>query len=71
MNYFDKEITCSTCGVTKSRFDKTVQQMWLAGDKYDGSPVKRGHIVITDNACFTHAMAQATSHFNTSITRPY
>lgn len=71
MSYFDKEITCSTCGMTAPRFDKFMQTMWASGDKYSGTPIRRGHIVISKDSCFFHAVAEANERLNTSISRPY
>ena len=65
MNYETEIITCNTCGKSDTRFHTNtfVQRMWKDGDKYFGSPLTRGHIVISGNACFTHAMSQADKQF--------
>ena len=55
------EITCQTCSkvATKYHNGTTVQRMYLDGERYYGSPIKQGSIIIKGNSCGSCVRVQA------------
>lgn len=58
----NKEITCQTCGTTATKFHNgtTVQRMYSDGERYYGSPIKAGSIIVKGNSCGSCVRVQAT-----------
>ena len=58
----NKEITCQTCNkvATKYHNGTTVQRMYLDGERYYGSPIKAGSIIVKGDACGACVRVQAT-----------
>jgi uncharacterized protein CbrC (UPF0167 family) len=55
------EITCQTCGTTATQYHEgtTVQRMYLDGERYYGSPIKQGSIIVKGNSCGSCVRVQA------------
>jgi len=56
------EITCQTCGTTATKYHNgtSVQRMYLDGERYYGSPIKQGSIIVKRNSCGPCVRVQAT-----------
>ena len=54
-------VTCETCERTGSRYSQNVQMFYSDGERYYGSPIKQGSIIVQGLSCGNCVRTQATS----------
>jgi hypothetical protein len=54
-------VTCETCERTGSRYSQNVQMFYGEGERYYGSPLKQGSIIVQGMSCGNCVRTQATS----------
>jgi hypothetical protein len=54
-------VTCETCERTGSRYSQNVQMFYSDGERYYGSPLKQGSIIVEGMSCGNCVRTQANS----------
>jgi hypothetical protein len=54
-------VTCETCERTGSRYSQNVQMFYGEGERYYGSPLRQGSIIVQGLSCGNCVRTQATS----------
>jgi hypothetical protein len=54
-------VTCETCERSGSRYSQNVQMFYSDGERYYGSPIKQGSIIVQGLSCGNCVRTQATS----------
>jgi hypothetical protein len=54
-------VTCETCERSGSRYSQNVQMFYSDGERYYGSPIKQGSIIVQGLSCGSCVRVQATS----------